>query len=166
MPIDPAGYAFSIWGLIYFLLALFTIYQAIPAEWIEALGGKRNDEMIFVHMNFIFLINCLLNAAWLPVFQSNTLWGFIVGWVLLVGIWLTNTALMVISQRNHSWWLEVLMVRLPFSIYSGWVTGATVLNTAYMLKSWGMADEPNRVRPLTPTNETWTWAYPLMVISE
>ena len=117
-------------------------------------------------MNVLFIINCLLNAAWLPIFQSNTLWGFIVGFVFLVGIWATNTALMIISQRNESWWLEVLLVRLPFSVYSGWVTGATVLNTAYMLKSWGMADDPNRVRSLTPNNPTWTWASPLMFISE
>lgn len=166
LPIDPAGYAFSIWGLIYFLLSLFTIYQAIPTEWITYLGGRRNDEMIFVQMNVIFILNCLLNAAWLPIFQSNTHWGFIVGWFLIVGIWLTNTALMVIAQRNESWWLEVLLVRLPFSVYSGWVTGATVLNTSYMLKSWGMADNPYRIRPLSQLAPIWDWAHPLMFISE
>lgn len=70
---------------------------------------------------------------------------------------------MVISQRFEMWWLEVFLVRLPFSIYSGWVTGATVLNTAYMLKSWGMADDPNRVRKYT-SYASWDWAYPLMEI--
>ena len=47
---------------------------------------------------------------------------------------------MVISERSDSWWLEALLVRVPFSIYSGWVTGATVLNSMYMFKSWGMSD--------------------------
>ena len=68
LPVDPAGWAFSIWGLIYTLLGFFTFYQAIPSGWIEHLGGKRNDDMIFNKMNFIFLFNMICNAAWLPVF--------------------------------------------------------------------------------------------------
>ena len=31
--LTPAGYAFSIWGLIYLLLAGFVIYQFVPASW-------------------------------------------------------------------------------------------------------------------------------------
>jgi hypothetical protein len=72
---------------------------------------------------------------------------------------------MVISDHNKMWWLEIIMVRIPFSIYSGWVTAATFLNTAYMLKSWGMTDDINRVRPLTYNKwDAWTWANPMMDI--
>lgn len=113
----------------------------LPTEWIEYVGGTRNDGMLFNYMNFVFLVNMLCNAAWLPVFQSNTLWGFIVGWFLILGIWITNTYLMVIAERSEMWWFEALVVRIPFSVYSGWVTGATVLNTAYALKSMGMTDD-------------------------
>jgi len=112
----------------------------LPTGWIEYLGGSRNDEMLFIHMNGIFILNMIMNSVWLPVFQSNTDWGFIVGWFLIVGIWMTNTAIMVIAERSEMWWLEALLVRVPFSVYSGWVTGATVLNTAYMLKYMGMTD--------------------------
>jgi len=97
LPIDPAGWAFSIWGVIYTLLGFFTVYQALPSEWIKYLGGKRNDDLIFNKFNLIFLLNMMLNAAWLPVFQSNTQWGFIVGEILIIGIWATNTYMMVIS---------------------------------------------------------------------
>ena len=58
------------------------------------------------------------------------------------------------------WWLEALIVRTGFSVYSGWVTGATVLNTAYMLKSMGMTDNMQLVR------QNWTWAEPLMFLTE
>lgn len=138
----------------------------LPSGWIEYLGGKRNDEMIFIWMNFVFAANMIMNAAWLPVFQSNTQWGFIVGWLLLVGIWVTNTYLMVVSERFNTWWLEVLMVRLPFSIYSGWVTGATVLNTAYALKSMGMTDSNVQKNDTVRGIEWWGFLKPLMFISE
>jgi len=66
---------------------------------------------------------------------------------------------MSIADHNESWWLEIIMVRVPFSIYSGWVTAATILNTAYMLKSWGMTDDKNRVRPFTGGDwVAWDWA--------
>jgi len=97
LPINPDNWAFSIWGVIYTLLGLFTLYQALPDELIKYAGIPRSDEMIYLHMNGIFIVNMLLNAAWLPFFQANTEWGFIVGWFLIVGIWLTNTAMMVIS---------------------------------------------------------------------
>jgi hypothetical protein len=68
LPIDPAGWAFSIWGVIYTLLGLFVFYQMLPSGWITYLGGKRNDDMIFNKMNLIFVFNMLCNTAWLPVF--------------------------------------------------------------------------------------------------
>jgi hypothetical protein len=68
LPVDPDGWAFSIWGLIYTLLGFFTFYQMVPSEWIEYLGGKRNDELIFIWINYVFILNLLINAAWLPVF--------------------------------------------------------------------------------------------------
>merc|ERR1711990_755626 len=98
--------------------------------------------MIYIYGNFVFIVNMLINIVWLPTFQSNTQWGFIMSWLLIVCLWITNTYMMVISQRFETWWVEVLVMRIPFSIYSGWVTCATVLNTFYMLASWGMKDTP------------------------
>lgn len=67
-PLDPKGWAFSIWGVIYTLLGMFTVYQMLPAEWIASLGGKKNDDMLFNKMNFIFVFNMLCNTLWLPLF--------------------------------------------------------------------------------------------------
>ena len=68
LPVDPAGWAFSIWGVIYTLLGIFTFYQMVPSEWLVYMGGFRNDDLIFNKINLIFVLNMLLNAAWLPVF--------------------------------------------------------------------------------------------------
>jgi hypothetical protein len=58
-------------------------------------------------------------------------------------MWATAMVLMVISDWNEVWWVEILFVRMPFTIYAGWLTSATILNTTGMLKTWGVIDEPN-----------------------
>lgn len=160
----PAGWAFSIWGLIYTLFGIFVLYQALPSDWIQ----YRSDEVIFVYMNLIFAINMIVNAGWLPFFQSNTLWGFIVSEVMILFLWATAISLMVIADRMDLWWVEVITMRLPFSVYAGWLTSATALNTAFMFKSWGMADEPTVVTTYDGTiiAEAWTWMDFMMFMSE
>lgn len=112
----------------------------LPAEYIKYLGGKKDEDLIFNKMNLVFVANMILNTIWLPMFQSNSQWGFIASWVDILLIWLTNIYMLGVSSRNESWWLEALMVRIPFSVYSGWITCATVLNSVYMLMSWGATD--------------------------
>ena len=41
--ISPASYAFSIWGLIYSLIGVFVVYQALPDDWVP----DRNDDLIY-----------------------------------------------------------------------------------------------------------------------
>ena len=57
----PASYAFSIWGLIYILLGVFTIHQAIPTY----TPGKK---LIFGEINSWFVINMTLNWMWLVIY--------------------------------------------------------------------------------------------------
>lgn len=127
--ISPAGWAFRIWGVIYPLLGLFVIYQALPSEWMI----YRSDDMIYNQMNLMFALNMIATATWLPMYQMNTLWGFIVSWVIMLFILTTDLSMMVISMRNEVWWLEVFLVRVPLSMYAGWITVATILNTVFML---------------------------------
>ena len=65
--IDPAGYAFAIWGLIYSLLGVFTIYQALP----DSVVPDRNNELIFDKIGYMFFANMLINSIWLVLFQTN-----------------------------------------------------------------------------------------------
>merc|ERR1712176_1713233 len=102
--------------------------------------------MIYYHMNLIFAVNLFMTAAWLPIYKTNTLWGFIVGWVLIMLQMMTGCALMTISDRSVVYWPEVFLVRLPFSLYTGWITAASILGTSQMPKSWGASD-PASIRP-------------------
>ena len=126
LKIRPAGWAFAIWGLIYLLELAFVIYQTLPSSW----ASSRNDTMIFTQMGYLFAINKLATALWLPVYQTNTLWGFFVGWLLMVIQITTALTLLTIVDANKMSWTEVFVVKLPFSIYAGWMTVAFILGTA------------------------------------
>src|SRR5450759_260735 len=58
----PANYAFAIWGVIYLLLLAFGIYQALPSQ-----RENPNTRKI----SWLFILNCILNCAWLILFQSD-----------------------------------------------------------------------------------------------
>lgn len=145
--ISAAGYAFSIWGLIYSLMGLFVIYQALPSEWVPS----RNDKLIFNDIGYLFAANMLSNSAWLIIFGFYNSYAFIGGWFDIV--FMLGSALYILYQslKNDVDWIEFLGLRATFSIYAGWLTTATILNTCFVLMDFGMRDVNN----IFPNEETW-----------
>ena len=62
--ITPAGYVFSIWGIIYFLLGVFVIYQALPRE---------RSSIYHEKIGWLFVLSSLINIAWIFVWQYESL---------------------------------------------------------------------------------------------
>ena len=58
--ITPAGYVFSIWGIIYMLLGVFIVYQALPSQ-----QGKDYQAKI----GWLFILSSLINIGWLFLWQ-------------------------------------------------------------------------------------------------
>ena len=56
--VTPAGYAFSIWGLIYLGLVAFVIYQA------RSLFSTTADDSIVTKLRMWFIVSCFANCAW------------------------------------------------------------------------------------------------------
>ncbi|MEM2081261.1 MAG: TspO/MBR family protein [Candidatus Bathyarchaeia archaeon] len=123
--ITPAGYVFSIWGIIYILLGVFVIFQALPSE-----KGKDYQKRI----GWLFILSSLLNVAWLFLWQFEQLIPSIVLMFLLLA-----TLIMVYSRLNvgksAASLRERLAVHLPFSVYLGWITIASIANVAVTLVS-------------------------------
>ena len=134
--IDPAGYAFAIWGLIYSLLGTFVVYQALPSDWVP----DRNDTLIFEDIGYHFFANMMINSIWLVLFQTNTVWGFVLSLLDIIAMLTSNIFMMDKSTNTSVNTTEWISMRGGFSVYSGWVTAATILNVTYMLKSMGVAD--------------------------
>jgi hypothetical protein len=64
LEIQLAGWAFAIWGIIYTLLLIFVVYQALPTSVVPG----RDDQLLFETIGWLLPINFLLNASWLFVF--------------------------------------------------------------------------------------------------
>ena len=125
----PAGYTFSIWSVIYLALLGFIIYQALPAQRNNALIGK---------IGWGFVVSSVANIAWLFAWH----YGY---YVLSVAIMASLLVTLVVIYRrlqigkpNPNLSLaDKLLVQFPFSIYLGWITVATIANTASVLNYVG-----------------------------
>lgn len=124
----PAGVTFSIWGLIYLSLIAYLIYQSTVI---------RKPEGVFIQkMGPIFLLTCLANAAWIFAwhYQMTLLSLAIMLILLLLLIKITIAINVGIPQGNPTkkWFLHV-----PFSMYLGWISIATIANTTAVLVDFG-----------------------------
>ncbi|WP_299014409.1 tryptophan-rich sensory protein [uncultured Polaribacter sp.] len=124
----PAGYAFSIWGLIYLLLFGFAIYQ------VRSLFVKVKEDNFVEKIGFWFIISCIANSAW--VFA----WIYEFTGLSCICIFLLLFSLLKIVINNSMQMAKTsfatkLFMHWPFVIYSGWVTVASVANiAAYLVK--------------------------------
>ncbi|MGD6853329.1 MAG: TspO/MBR family protein [Candidatus Bathyarchaeia archaeon] len=124
--ITPAGYVFSIWGIIYFLLGVFVIYQALPRE--------RNSTY-HKKIGWLFVLSSLINIAWIFVWQYESL---ILSVVLIFALLLSLIAIYLRLDIGRSKVKvgERLAVHLPFSVYLGWITIASIADVAVTLTAY------------------------------
>ena len=145
--IVPAGWAFIIWSVIYSLLGVFTIYQALSDE----CAPNRNNHAIFNKAGWWVCINFFLNASWCLIFQLNTLAGFIISLIVCIGMLATAVYVLGVSLEHRLSVSGIIGMRVGFSLYSGWLTVATTLNIAFVLKAGGLSQAAAGI------DESW-WA--------
>ncbi|MGQ9554157.1 MAG: tryptophan-rich sensory protein [Anaerolineae bacterium] len=119
----PAGYVFSIWGLIYLGLIAFTIYQALP--------GQRENPRLH-RIGYLFALASLANSVWIFLWHYEA---FILTVIAMLTLLLSLIAIYLrldIGRARVSA-IENWVVNIPFSIYLGWITVATVANVTAVL---------------------------------
>jgi translocator protein len=114
----PAGYVFAIWGVIYIGWIAFAIYQARPAQ-------KENPRLR--NLGYLFAISGLFNAAWLFCWHYN-LFGLSVLVMLALLSLLVASYLKLNVGKESVRTAEKWSVDVPFSIYLGWISVATIAN--------------------------------------
>jgi len=82
----------------------------------------------------------IINAAWLFLFQVNTSWGFVLSLIDIIAMLVSNVYIMGLATTNKVDTWEWIGLRAGFSIYTGWLTAATILTAAFTLKSLGVSD--------------------------
>lgn len=117
--VTPAGYAFSIWGLIYVGLVAFGVYQLLPANIAR-----------FRPVRSLYIFTCALNCAWLYFWHAEQIVVcFVIIVALCITLFLINYHLKGPRSLADNW-----IVKAPFGIYFGWVTAAMSVNFVIMLK--------------------------------
>lgn len=123
----PAGYVFSIWGVIYLLLLAFTIYQASPS--------RRNVEFL-EKIGYLFALSSVFNVVWIFLWHYEyvilSLFAMIALLISLIQIYLRLDIGHSSPVREERLW-----VHLPFSVYLGWITVALIANVVAVLVSVG-----------------------------
>ena len=116
----PPGFIFSIWGVIYLLLAVFVFMQFSDSF-------KSNDILK------LFIYSCVLNFIWIFAWHYELILLsalLIIG--LLISLALINNKLKDKFKDKHTL-KELITQRLPFSIYFGWVSVAVIANVTALL---------------------------------
>lgn len=135
----PAGYVFSIWGIIYLALIGFGIYQALP---------KQKDNPRLERIGLWFFISSMFNSAWIFSwhYQKFTL-SVILMLGLLVSLLMTYLRAGIVNRKSlkdsdksrPARVAEYIFIDLPFGIYLGWISVATIANISSLLVvlGWG-----------------------------
>ena len=130
----PAGLTFSIWGIIYVLLAIFVIYQLIPSVRRDAQKAS-----FIQRIGPLFFVSCLANIGWIFAWHYENVSLSLLLMLVLLGC-LIAIYLRLNIGKTEATKSEKYMVHLPFSFYLGWITIATIANVTALLVDirWNM----------------------------
>jgi len=121
-PVQPAGYAFSIWGLIYLWLIAGTGFGLLARA--DAPGWRAGRAPLFLSL--------AVGSSWIAVAQISVIAATVQIWVMLIA------ALIALARTGRSdRWLQTE----PVGIYAGWLTAAASVSVGLVLAGYGLTSE-------------------------
>lgn len=128
----PAGYVFSIWGLIYLALIVFIIYSMTP----KGLADQKIDAIAGW-----FVAASVFNVAWIFLWHYLCFtWTLLPIFGLLISLCVIYEKLRIGVERRS--FKEAVLVNVPFGMYLGWMTVAVVANVSQVLYVLGWSGAP------------------------
>ena len=118
-PIQPEGYAFAIWGLIYGWL----VVSALFGFW------KRRDSAAWDKARAPLIISLAVGTPWLAIANASALWATITIFVMAIGAVLA----LLRAPQQDIWWFKV-----PVGIYAGWLTAASFVSLGSTAAGYGV----------------------------
>lgn len=127
----PAGYAFSIWGIIYLGLLGFVIYYGRSLF----MALKKEDDSVEL-VGWWFVISCLANSAWVLLWIHDYIL-ISIAMMLLLLFSLLKIVINTHMELHNVPLKKFIFLWWPFCFYSGWVSVALIANIAAYLKKIG-----------------------------
>jgi len=129
----PAGFTFAIWGIIYLLLIGFAFFQF--SFW------RQENPQYLEKLGYLFILSCAANAGWLFAFHYLQIGLSMLLMLVLLGSLLVIYRRLEIgrsAQQGTVRWLG----QLPFRVYLGWISVATIANASILLTHLGWEGQP------------------------
>ena len=118
-PIQPAGYAFSIWGLIYGWLVVSAVYGV----W------KRRDDAGWDAARVPLAVSLAVGVPWLAIANASAIWATVTIFIMAAGA----IAALLRAPATDRWWLQA-----PVGIYAGWLTAASCVSLGSTAAGYGI----------------------------
>ncbi|MBZ8119787.1 hypothetical protein KUD11_14190 [Roseovarius sp. LXJ103] len=118
-PVQPAGYAFAIWGVIYLWLIVGAAFGA----------RRRFNAPEWAALRAPLLVSVGIGAAWLPVAVMSPVWASALIWLMWAG---AVMALLRTPVTDRMW------ARGPIGLYAGWLTAASCVSIGLMTAGYGV----------------------------
>ncbi|MCC6008995.1 MAG: tryptophan-rich sensory protein [Rhodobacteraceae bacterium] len=118
-PVQPAGWAFGIWGVIYPWIVVHAAASLFT----------RDEDPAWDAPRWPMILSLWLGSAWLGAAAVNPLLATAMIWVMLAGA-LGGLALAPAERP--------LLARLPIGLYAGWLTAASCVSVGLALAGWGL----------------------------
>lgn len=118
-PVQPVGWAFSIWGLIYLWLIAHAAFGL--------LHRSHDDDWQLPRAPLI--VSLAVGAVWIPVANLSPIWA-----TLLI-LWMLSDATIAFlrAPRRDRLWAET-----PIGLYAGWLTAASAVSLGLLAAGWGL----------------------------
>ncbi len=121
-PVQPEGYAFAIWSVIY----LWLLTGMGFGLW------KRREDAQWQAMRIALIPSIAVGTIWISVAQRNPVWAAILIWVMLI------SALIALfrSPVQDRWFAA-----LPLGLYAGWLSAASCVSLGLLSAGYGYLDQ-------------------------
>jgi len=122
-PVQPAGYAFSIWGMIY-------VWLIVGMGW----GlWKRREDFLWHDMRLPLALSLFVGCFWLAVAVASPIWASVLIWVMLV------SALYALFRTPRE---DRGFAALPVGLYAGWLSAASCVSLGLLAAGYGWMSGP------------------------
>ncbi|TFF86854.1 MAG: hypothetical protein EU551_00290 [Promethearchaeota archaeon] len=136
--IDPISYTFAIWGPIFLLLFVFLFYQL----WCLFKKSNKESELKFIdQVSIYFIISTIMTSLWYIFWVYRIIWAATISMVLYLASLLIGYLRLKINLVERSK-IEKIAIYVPWSMYTAWVTAATIVSITTFMVSIGFNNPP------------------------
>ncbi|AXI44272.1 tryptophan-rich sensory protein [Sulfitobacter sp. SK011] len=121
-PVQPAGYAFAIWGVIYAWLILGLGWGVLMARG----DAQWHDMRVPLSLSLAF------GTGWLAVAVMSPIWASVLIWLMLITALI---ALFLAPVADSPW------AAWPVGLYAGWLSAASCVSLGLLAAGYGWLDQ-------------------------